>query len=75
MPRHSIHTTKRPDGKWGNVSAGASKAPKHYDTKAEAQAAGRQTSINQKAEHVIHGVNGRIQGSNSYGNDPNPPKE
>lgn len=24
---------------------------------------------------VIHGQNGRIQDSNSYGNDPNPPKD
>jgi hypothetical protein len=45
-----------------------------YKTKAAAQAAGRKTAISQKAEHVIHNMNGRIGERNSYGNDPHPPK-
>ena len=68
-----IHSVHRPDG-WGNLSAGASKVSKIYPTKVEAQAAGRQTAINQKAEHIVHNLNGQIGSRNSYGNDPHPPK-
>lgn len=68
-----IHTVSRPGG-WGNIKAGASRVSKVYATKAQAQAAGRQTAINQKAEHIIHNLNGKIGSRNSYGNDPHPPR-
>lgn len=64
-----IHTVPRPVG-WGNLGAGASRVSKIYPTKAEAQAAGRQTAINQKAEHIIHNLDGKIASRNSYGHDP-----
>lgn len=70
---NQIHTVHRPDG-WGNKSAGASRVSRIYPTKAAAQAAGRKTAINQKAEHVIHNMDGKIGPHNSYGNDPYPPK-
>ena len=72
MPKQ-IHTVRHPGG-WGNKSAGASRVSKVYPTKAAAQAAGRKTAINQKAEHVIHNMNGKIGSRNSYGNDPHPPR-
>lgn len=68
-----IHTVHRPNG-WGNIKAGASKVSKIYATKPPAQAAGRKTAINQKAEHIIHNTDGKIGSRNSYGNDPYPPK-
>lgn len=73
MARTQIHTVKRGSG-WGNLKAGATRESKVYKTKAAAQAAGRKTAISQKAEHVIHNMNGRIGERNSYGNDPHPPK-
>lgn len=73
MARTQIHTVKRGSG-WGNLKAGATRVSKVYKTKATAQAAGRKTAISQKAEHVIHNMNGRIGERNSYGNDPHPPK-
>lgn len=68
-----VHTTHRPNG-WGNITPGASKPAKAYPTKTKAQAAGRQQAINQKAEHIIHNLNGKIGSRNSYGNDPHPPR-
>ena len=68
-----IHTVPHPGG-WGNIKAGASRVSKVYPTKSAAQAASRQTAINQKAEHVIHNMNGKIGSRNSYGNDPYPPR-
>ena len=73
MARNQIHTVKRGGG-WGNLKAGASRVSKVYKTKSTAQAAGRKTAINQKAEHVIHNINGKIGARNSYGNDPHPPR-
>ena len=67
---HTVHHT----GGWGNLAAGKSKVAKLYPTKAEAVAAGRESAAKQKAEHVIHKLDGTIGESNSYGNDPHPPK-
>ena len=52
----------------GNKSAGASKVANSTLQKV-AQAAGRKSAINQKAEHVIHNLNGKIGEKNSYGHD------
>lgn len=73
MAHKQIHTVPRPGG-WGNKSAGASRVAKVYPTKTAAQAAGRQTAINQKAEHIIHNLDGKIGQRNSYGNDSHPPR-
>jgi hypothetical protein len=39
----------------------------------------RQTAVpiakGRKSEVVIHGVDGKIRDSDSYGNDPNPPRD
>jgi hypothetical protein len=68
-----VHTVPM-GNKWTNQRAGATRAGKNYDTKAEAQAAGRKTAMRDKTEHLIHKKDGTIGESNSYGNDPNPPK-
>ena len=67
-----VHTVPHEDG-WANRRAGADRVSKVFDTKAEAQSAGRDTARRDGAEHLIHGKNGRIQERNSYGNDPYPP--
>jgi hypothetical protein len=47
---------------------------KTFRTKAEAQAAGRETARREKAEHIIHNKAGEIGSRTSYGDDPYPPK-
>jgi hypothetical protein len=75
MAHKNIHTTYNHQAQnWRNISEGASKPSKVFETKAEAQAAGRQQAINSKAEHIIHNESGKISQRNSYGNDPFPPK-
>ena len=54
------------DGQWKNRVQGNSRASNTFDTKAEAQAKGR--------EHIIKKRDGTIGERNSYGNDPYPPK-
>lgn len=75
MTAKQVHTTfNKSAGNWRNVSSGATKPNKVFETKSEAKSAGRQQAINQKAEHVIHNEDGKIAQRNSYGNDPFPPR-
>ena len=75
MPRKERHVVKNPEGGWDVKKDHAERASSHTDSKAEAVDRAREICINQKAECVIHGKNGKIQNSNSYGNDPCPPKD
>lgn len=75
MANKQVHTTyNKVAGNWRNISNGASRPAKVFQTKTEAQVAGRTQAITNKAEHVVHNQNGQIASRNSYGNDPHPPK-
>ncbi|GIP29981.1 hypothetical protein J23TS9_51110 [Paenibacillus sp. J23TS9] len=68
----SVHTVPNPEGGWDNQQDG--KVMSHGETKADAQKLGRQQAMKDKTEHVIHNKDGIISESNSYGNDPFPPR-
>lgn len=68
------HIVKRPNG-WAVVGAGNQRATRVVPTQAQAIDVGRQIAINQQSELVVHGRNGRIRSKDSFGNDPNPPKD
>ena len=70
---NSVHTVPH-DGGWANVRPGSDRASSVHRTQAEAIERGREIAQNAGTEHVIHGTNGQIRESNSYGNDPFPPK-
>jgi len=74
MPRKTHHVVPDAKGGWNVKRGGASRASKHFDTKKEAEQYGRNVSRNQGTEFVIHGRNGKIQRSDSHGNDPYPPR-
>lgn len=67
-----VHTVPHGDG-WANRREGSDRVSKTFDTKAEAQAAGRDTARNENTEHMVHRKDGTIGERNSYGNDPHPP--
>ncbi len=72
--RTSVHTTKNPNGSgWVNQSGGEIISTHRFQRTAAER--GRSEAVDRGAEHVIHGQNGRIRVSNSYGNDPCPPKD
>jgi Uncharacterized protein conserved in bacteria (DUF2188) len=71
--RPPVHTVPHGDG-WANRREGAARVSKTFRTKAEAQAAGRETARREKAEHIIHNKAGEIGSRTSYGDDPHPPK-
>ncbi|MEX0899434.1 MAG: DUF2188 domain-containing protein [Gammaproteobacteria bacterium] len=62
-------------GGWAVRKEGASRASSVHSRKADADATGRGQAKREKVELVIHGRNGRIQDSDSFGSDPHPPKD
>jgi uncharacterized protein YdaT len=70
----SHHVVHNPNGGWDVKRSDASRSSGHFDTKQDAVNAGREISRNQGTEFVIHGGDGKIQGKDSHGNDPFPPK-
>ena len=61
--------------KWGVRGEGNSRITKITSTQGDAINVAREIAKNQKTEVVIHRKDGRIRDKDSYGNDPNPPKD
>lgn len=72
MPDTPVHTVPHGD-EWANEREDASRLSKKFDTKSEAEKAGRKTAKREETEHLIHKGDGEIGERNSYGNDPFPP--
>jgi hypothetical protein len=75
MTRKTRHVVPNSDGGWDSKKGGAERASKHFETKKDAEDYSRSQSQKEKSELLIHGKDGKIQRSDSHGNDPNPPKD
>jgi hypothetical protein len=73
--KSGYHVVPNGDEGWALRRGGSQRATSLHSTQAEAIEAGRQHAINQGAELVIHRPNGQIRDSDSYGNDPMPPRD
>lgn len=71
--KRPVHTVTTDRG-WGNKREGSDRVSRNYDTKKEAQEAGRETARRARTEHLIHRRDGTIGERNSYGTDPYPPR-
>lgn len=69
------HVTPHPDGGWQVKGAGNTKATVKTSTQKKAVEIAKFIAENKKSEVVIHGRNGQIRDKDSYGQDPNPPKD
>ncbi|HWM62578.1 MAG TPA: DUF2188 domain-containing protein [Solirubrobacterales bacterium] len=69
------HVVRRDDGSWGVRGEGNSRDTSRHPTQGEATDAARDIARNQGSEVVIHRPNGQIRDRDSYGNDPNPPRD
>ncbi len=65
MAKGDIHTVHR-DGRWLNEVEGGQRASNSADTKAAAQATGRDMARKRGVEHLIHNMNGQIGERNTY---------
>ncbi len=75
MPKSSQHVVLHPDGGWSVKKGGAIHATRRFATQKEAIVYGRKISKAQGSELYVHGRDGMIRSKDSYGNDPNPPKD
>lgn len=72
--RGNVHTVPNPGGKgWINKVDG--EPVSRHQRKDTAVERGRDIARENHSEHTIHRQNGTIGEKNSYGNDPNPPKD
>lgn len=71
----NIHVTHRADGSWAVIGEGDSRASSLHNTQGGAIEAGREIAINNRSELVIHDRHNIIRDKDSYGNDPNPPRD
>lgn len=72
---NQIHVTHRASGGWQAKKPGAQRASAFAVTKAEAMKKATEIAKKQKLELVPHNKDGKISNPNSFGNDPNPPKD
>jgi hypothetical protein len=75
MARKNQHVVPTPSGKWGVRGEGNSKITKETSTQTQAIEIAREIAKNQGSEVVIHRKDGVIRDKDSYGKDPNPPKD
>jgi Uncharacterized protein conserved in bacteria (DUF2188) len=76
MARKEVHIVPNKDkGGWDSKRENAERASKHFETKQEAVNWGKERAKNIGAEFIPHKLDGTIQNPNSYGKDPNPPKD
>ena len=75
MAQKSNHVVPSKSDGWAVKKSGSMKASRNFDTKDKAVKYAIELSKNEKTELYIHKANGMIQNRNSYGNDPNPPKD
>ncbi|MEK7576097.1 MAG: DUF2188 domain-containing protein [Patescibacteria group bacterium] len=71
----NVHVTHRSDGEWAVIGEGDDRASSLHDTQTDAIEVAKQIAQNNRSELVIHDRQNRIRDKDSFGNDPNPPKD
>jgi hypothetical protein len=74
MKKRDIHVVPHDEG-WATQKEGAERAGHVTRTQQEAIDLARNQARRENVEVVIHRKNGQIRDSDSYGNDPYPPKD
>lgn len=67
--------TRTSEGQWQHKGDGNERATRVTRTQREAIDSARSVARNQGGEVVVHGRNGRIRSKDSFGSDPNPPRD
>jgi hypothetical protein len=72
--KKDVHVVPHKDG-WATKKEGAGRAGSVHSTQEKATERAREQAIRERSEVVIHRRDGTIRDSDSYGGDPNPPKD
>lgn len=60
---------------WAVHGQGNERDTKRFENQSEAISYAKKIAVNQKAEVIVQGTDGRIRSKDSYGNDPLPPRD
>lgn len=71
----NIHVTHRAGGLWAVIGEGDDRASSLHKKQGNAIEVAREIAKNNRSELVIHDRENRIRDKDSFGNDPNPPKD
>lgn len=74
MSKRDIHVVPHTDG-WATKKEKSDRVGAVTDTQGEAIERAREQARRERVEVVIHRPDGTIRDSDSYGKDPNPPKD
>ena len=74
MAKKDIHVVPHDQG-WATRKEGSQRAGGVYPTKTDALGQARGQAKREHVEVVIHGKDGKIQDSDSYGRDSMPPRD
>ncbi len=72
MAKKTHHVVPHPKGGWAVVRGGAGRSSGHFDTQNEAVTWGRDLSIRQGTELVIHKRDGTVERVDRHGAEPLP---
>lgn len=76
MTKKSYHVIAKSDGHWSVKKTGAERASGNFSTKAAAVTSAKKlVTKDGGGELIVHGKDGRVNRRDSYGIDPNPPKD
>lgn len=71
----NVWVSPRSDGSWAVQREGAERATRVEDRKVDAERRARDLARRDGVEVIIQGKDGKIQGRESYGSDPFPPRD
>lgn len=74
MSKPAVWIVNHPEG-WALRRAGNERVSSIYRTQAEAIEQGRRVAQQDRTELIVQGQDGQIRSKDSFGNDPNPPKD
>ena len=75
MSRNSYHIIANINGGWNVTRTGAERATRSFATQKDAIKYGRNISKSHATELIIHDSYGRLSSKETFGKDPNPPRE
>lgn len=75
MRKKNVHVTRRQDKKWAVKKEGDKRASSLNSTQKAAIKKATRLAKKNKSEVVIHDRKNKIRDKDSYGPDPNPPKD
>ena len=76
MAGKAYHVIAKSNGKWTVIRTGAARASGIYPTKMEAEREAKNMLIKSGGgELIVHATDGKVSRRDSYGNDPDSPKD